>query len=437
LTHEWPTGADVWLPGGAAPHPGALFRNPALAATWQRILREAGPHGSREARIDRARAVWSQGFVADAIDRFFHAEPLLDASGERHLGLLTGHDMAQWQATYEDSVSHQFMGWTVHKTGPWGQGPVLLQALAILDGVGLSGDDLETAEGIHVVLEAMKLAFGDREAYYGDPHFVDVPLAHLLSPEYNAQRRAMIGQDASQAVTPGIVPGFEQQVAAALAQVRPARPSAGGLGVGEPTMMHLQPTIKPRDTVHLDVADRWGNMVSATPSGGWPQSSPTIPGLGFAMNTRAQMFWLEPGLPGTLAPGKRPRTTLTPTLAECGDRRLVCGTPGGDQQDQWQLQLLLRHLVGGLGLQRSIDMPLYHSLHFPASFYPRQALLGAAVLEESFGPEIIADLRRRGHDVQVAPAWSAGRLTAVGRDADGILSGAATPRLMQAYAVGR
>lgn len=437
LTHAWPSGSEVWLPGGEAPRAGALFRNPMLARTWKRILAEAGAQGSREAQIERARKAWSEGFVAEAIDRFFHAEPLMDASGERHFGLLSGDDMARWEATYEEPVRQDFMGWTIHKTGPWGQGPVLLQALAILEGTGVTGPDLEAAEGIHIVLEALKLAFADREAYYGDPDFVNVPLGHLLSDDYNADRRASIGDHASQEIAPGIVPGFEDQVAAAMKQVRPADPAAGGLGIGEPTMMHLAPTIKPGDTVHLDVVDRWGNMVSATPSGGWPQSSPTVPGLGFALNTRAQMFWLEEGLPGTLAPGKRPRTTLTPTLAHCGERRLICGTPGGDQQDQWQLQLLLRHLLGGMSLQRAIDLPLYHSVHFPSSFFPRQALPGVAVVEESFGEEIIAELRRRGHDVQVAPAWSAGRLTAIERNEDGILSGAATPRLMQAYAVGR
>ena len=438
LRHEWPSGMEVWLPGGTPPVAGALFRNPVLAATWKRILAEAGTSGSREARIERARRAWSQGFVAEAIDAFLRAEPLMDASGERHLGLLTGADMANWEASYEEPTKGDFNGWTICKTGPWGQGPVLLQALAILEAHGLRGADLQSAQGIHVVLEALKLAFADREAYYGDPDFVDVPLERLLSRDYATSRAAQIGGDASLELRPGTIPGFETQVARSLEMVRPSDPSAGGLGVGEPTMIHLKPTIKPGDTVHLDVADRWGNMVSATPSGGWPQSSPTVPGLGFALNTRAQMFWLEQGLPGSLQPGKRPRTTLTPTLAHFEGRpALVCGTPGGDQQDQWQLQLLLRRILAGSGLQAAIDQPLFHSVHFPSSFYPRQALPGVAVLEASWGEETIAALRERGHHVEVAPEWSAGRLTAIERDGDGILSGAATPRLMQAYAVGR
>lgn len=232
--------------------------------------------------------------------------------------------------------------------------------------------------------------------------------------------------------------GFEAQVEQSLRLLRAPENESGGLGVGEPTMMHLKPTLKPGDTVHFDVIDRHGNMVTATPSGGWPQSSPTIPELGFALNTRAQMFWLEPGLPGSLAPGKRPRTTLTPTLGMRDDgSQLICGTPGGDQQDQWQLIVLLRHIHQGLDLQQSIEAPLFHSVHFPASFFPRAAMLGTAVVEESCGDKLIAELRRRGHEVRVAPQWSAGRLTAATKGIDGILRAAATPRLMQAYAVGR
>jgi gamma-glutamyltranspeptidase/glutathione hydrolase len=434
---EWKSSAPIWLPGGEAPAPQSLFRNPTLAATWKRILDEAG-EGGREQQIDRALAAWYEGFVAEAIDRFCRAEPLMDSSGRHHRGLLTGQDMAGWRPTYEAPVTFDYHGWTVCKTQPWGQGPVLLQALSLLKGFDLSAMDPNGADFAHVVLEAAKLAFADREAYYGDPDFVDVPIETLLSDAYAAERRKLIGERASDEIRPGILPGFEDQVARALGMVKPAGDTAGGLGIGEPTMAHLKPTLKPGDTVHLDVIDRWGNMVSATPSGGWPQSSPTIPELGFALNTRAQMFWLEPGLPSSLAPGKRPRTTLTPTLAlHEGRPALICGTPGGDQQDQWQLALLLRRIHHGLGLQEAIDLPLFHTVHFPSSFYPREALPGVSVIEDSAGQAVIADLRARGHDLQVAPAWSAGRLTAAERRADGLLSAAATPRLMQAYAVGR
>lgn len=437
FTTEWPTSAPIWLPGGEAPVAGKLFRNPILAATYRRILTEAGD-GSREQQIERALGAWYEGFVAEAIGRFAQAQPLMDASGRRHKGFLTADDMAGWRPGYEAPTTFDYHGWTLCKTGPWGQGPVLLQALSLLKGFDVASLDPCGADFIHLVLEAAKLAFADREAYYGDPNFVDVPLEALLSEAYAAERRALIGEAASHEIRPGLLPGFADQAARALGMVRPASDVAGGLGVGEPTMAHLRPTIKPGDTVHLDVIDSEGNMVSATPSGGWPQSSPTIPELGFALNTRAQMFWLEEGLPGSLAPGKRPRTTLTPTLAlHEGRPTLVCGTPGGDQQDQWQLALLLRRIHHKLPLQQIIDQPLFHTAHFPSSFYPREALPGVSVIEESVGEKVIAELKRRGHDLQIAPAWSAGRLTAAERDAEGVLSAAATPRLMQAYAVGR
>jgi gamma-glutamyltranspeptidase/glutathione hydrolase len=434
---EWPTSAPIWLPNDAVPAAHQLFRNPTLAATWRRILQEAGA-GTREQQIERARAAWSSGFVAEAIDRFCRTQELMDASGQRHKGLLTGDDMARWQATYESPQTFRYGDWNLSKTGPWGQGPVLLQALSLLAGFDIANMPATEPEFVHVALEAIKLAFADREAYYGDPNFTQVPIDALLSESYAAERRKLIGESASHELRPGVLPGFETQVEKSLSMVRIASNENAGLGIGEPTMVHLKSTLRPGDTVHFDVIDRFGNIVSATPSGGWLQSSPTIPQLGFALNTRAQMFWLQPGLPGSLAPGKRPRTTLSPTLATRDDGlSLACGTPGGDQQDQWQLILLLRYIHQGLGLQQAIEAPAFHSVHFPGSFYPREALLGTAVLEESFGEKLIAELRRRGHKVKVAPEWSAGRLTAAARGTDGMLHAAATPRLMQAYAVGR
>lgn len=435
---EWTTSCDIWLPGGAPPEPNGLFANPVLAATYRRILDEAlSAGGDRVRQIEKARAAWSQGFVAESVDRFCRAAPLMDSSGERHCGLLTGEDMARWSARYEEPARYDYKGWTICKTGPWGQGPALLQALSLLSGFDLDALPADGPDFTHLVLEALTLAFADREAFYGDPDFIDVPLAQLLSEDYASRRRAEIASQASRQFRPGLLPGYEDRASQAQALVRIARPEArGGIGIGEPTMAHLRP--KPRDTTHLDVIDRHGNMVSATPSGGWPQSSPTIPELGFALNTRLQMFWLTRGLPSSLAPGKRPRTTLTPTLAfENGRPALVCGSPGGDQQDQWQLILLLRRIHHGMSLQAAIDAPMFHSLSFPSSFYPREAVLGACVLEEGHPPTTIDALRARGHDVTVAPAWSVGRLTASERGADGMMMAAASPRLMQAYAVGR
>ncbi len=433
---EWPTSYETWLPGGEAPKAGKLFRNPALAATWKRIVEEAESKSGREAQIDAARDAFYRGFVAEAMDGYLRTAEVMDASGEKHGGVLTGEDLAGWQASYDAPLTLDYQDWTVAKANSWTQGPVLLQSLALLKGFDISAMDPAGADFVHLVVEAMKLAYADREAYYGDPDFVKVPMEQLLSDAYNDERRKLIGDRASLEQRPGMVPGFEAQVRLGLEMQSSIDTSATGVGAGEPTMAHLSD--RKGDTVHIDVIDRHGNMVSATPSGGWLQSSPVIPGLGMPLNSRAQMFWLTPGLPSSLAPGKRPRTTLTPSLAlHKGRPSLAFGTPGGDQQDQWQLTFFLRHVHHGLNLQECIDAPLFHTMHFPSSFYPRAAAPGHIMVEENIGAEILADLEARGHIITAAPEWSVGRLTAAKKDEDGLLRAAATPRLMQAYAIGR
>ncbi len=403
---EWPTSAAIYLPGGDAPAPRANFRNEAVAATYGRIVREAEAAGSdREAQIERARHVWAQGFVAEAVDRFCRTEKVMDSSGRRNPGVLTGQDMAGWRATYDAPASVRYHGWEVFKAGFWSQGPLFLQALKILEGFDIAAMGPTSADYIHHVAEALKLAFADREAYYGDPDFVDVPAAMLLSDTYAAQRRKLIGREASHEQRPGAIPGFEEQVRRTLAGLRLAGGTKpGGATVGEPTLQSMMASARRGDTVHIDAIDAEGNMVAATPSGGWLQSSPVIPELGFPLNSRAQMFWLEEGLPGSLAPGKRPRTTLTPSLAfEDGEPRLAFGTPGGDQQEQWQLAFFLRRVHHGLNLQEAIDLPMFHTAHAPSSFYPREAKPGHLCVEENVGEETIAALAARGHQIERAP----------------------------------
>ncbi len=432
---EWPTSYATWMPGGSAPAPETLFRNPDLADTWERIVIEAESASGREAQIEAARRAFYQGFVAEAIDDWMRDTCVMDAAGGRRKGVLTGQDMAGWQATYEAPLSVDYEGWTVWKPGMWAQSPTMLQSLRILEGSGIADMDPNGADFVHWVTEAMKLSFADREAYYGDPAHTEIPTDTLLSRDYAAIRRAMIGKTASLEQRPGQIAGHDIWVREALKRAS-AEVVDTGVGAGEPTMAHLSE--KRGDTVHIDVIDRWGNMISATPSGGWLQSSPVVPGLGMPLNSRAQMFWLTEGLPTSLAPGRRPRTTLSPSIAgRDGKASLAFGTPGGDQQDQWQLMFFLRHVHGMTNLQAAIDAPLFHTAHFQGSFYPRATNPGHLMVEPAFGDAVIADLKARGHRVEVAEPWSVGRLTAASRDASGLMRAAATPRLMQAYAIGR
>jgi len=405
---DWTTSAEVYLP---LPEPGRLHTNPRLAETYRRLA--AAPDPLEE---------WYRGFVAEEIVGFQEHE-WLDSSGERHSGLLAEEDLRDWAATWEEPVSVDYHGYEVFKAGPWSQAPVFLQQLRLLEGFDLGGMAQAGAEWVHTITECAKLAFADREAWYGDPEFVDVPLAELLSREYAAERRSLVGGESSPDLRPGSPGDREPRLPSPVAQA-PVAP-----GVGEPTR---------GDTVHLDVVDRVGNMVSATPSGGWLFGAPVIPSLGFCLGTRAQMFWLEEGLPNSLEPGKRPRTTLSPTLAaRDGEPYLAIGTPGGDQQDQWTLQAFLAHVHHGLDLQAAIDAPEHHTEAFPESFYPRESRPRHVAVEERVGEETIEGLRERGHEVEVRDAWTLGRVTAVAREPGGILKSGANARGMQGYAVGR
>jgi gamma-glutamyltranspeptidase/glutathione hydrolase len=447
---EWTTSAEVYLPGGKAPRPGGLFRNPALAATWKRLLAEVAGAGDREAQIEAAREVWRTGFIAEALIRQAH-RPTMDTSGERHTGTLTAADLATWSASYEAPATYDWNGWTVCKAGPWSQGPVLLQQLALLP------PELPrhgSAEYVHLLVEGCKLAMADREAWYGDA--AEVPLDDLLSAEYNAARRELVGEKASHELRPGSPGGRTPRLCAQAHLVAPVEPGFDVMGIGEPTVAKSPTSPVPGepdvtadggtrgDTCHLDVVDRWGNMVAATPSGGWLQSNPVVPELGFPLGTRLQMTWLEDGLPNSLTPGRRPRTTLTPSIAlRDGVPVMAFGTPGGDQQDQWQLHFFLAvalrgEVRGGLDLQGAIDAPNWHNDSFPGSFYPRRMRPGSVTVESRMAPAVVEELRRRGHDVTIGDPWSEGRLCAVARDPEtGVLSAAANPRGMQGYAVGR
>ncbi|WP_315832665.1 gamma-glutamyltransferase family protein [Bradyrhizobium prioriisuperbiae] len=432
---HWPTSAAVYLPNGAVPEPGTLFTNTVLADTYARILEEAeSVGGDRVAQIERARKSWSQGFVAEAIDRFCRTQPVMDVSGAPHRGVLRGDDMARWQAHVEAPLTYDYGRYTVCKAGAWSQGPVMLQQLALLKGFDLDGLDPAGPDFIHLQTECAKLAYADRDTFYGDPDFSDVPMSVLLSDAYNNERRKLIStQTASLDYRPGSVEGFGAVVK--LRRAEEGRTAVGAMGAGEPTVGRMGEVNG--DTVHFDIIDRDGNMLSATPSGGWLQSSPVIPEIGFCLGSRAQMFWLEENHPAALAPGRRPRTTLSPTMAHRdGEPYLAWGSPGGDQQDQWITQFFLRHVHAGMNLQEAIDAPAWHSEHFPISFWPRTARPGVLVVESRVPKAATEELIRRGHIIETGPGWSEGRLTAASR-VGRRRRAAANPRGMQGYAAGR
>ncbi|KAA0969799.1 gamma-glutamyltransferase family protein [Aureimonas fodinaquatilis] len=445
-TH-WATSAAIYPGPGNMPRAGDLFRNPDIAATYSRIVGEAeSVRGDRAAQIDSARRAWYQGFVAEAIDGYYQSASVMDSSGHHNSGLLSGQDLASWTATYEDPATLDYHGHTIAKCGAWSQGPVLLQQLSILSKTSIADMAHGSAEFVHTVVESAKLAFADREAWYGDSAAQPLDLQAALSDDYAIQRRGMIGNTASLELRPGRIANAEPR----LPRTRLVQDSASTLkvaGVGEPTVAgDGSPTTDSHgtlrgDTCHIDVIDRWGNMVSATPSGGWFQASPVVPGLGFNITTRGQMFWLEPGLPSSIAPNRRPRTTLTPSMAlRDGQPYLAWGTPGGDQQDQWSLLFLLHHLHHGMNLQEAIDAPAFHSEHWSSSFWPREAAPNKLVMEGRFSPDTLNALRNMGHDVHVGGPWSEGRLSACTQELHGstrFLKAGANARGMQGYAAGR
>ena len=431
---EWPTSAALWLRDGG-PEPNGVYANPVLADTYERVVREAEAVSGREAQVDAARNAWYRGFVAEAIGRFAATTEAMDTSGRRHRGVITADDLARWSATIEAPLTLDYHGHTILKCGPWSQGPAMLQTMALMSGFDVASMDPVGADFIHHVIESMKLAFADREAFYGDPDFVDVPMATLLSPAYTDARRALIGANADNDFRPGSPDGRAPctDYAAAL---RRAQDLAAAMGSGEPTVSRLGAS--GGDTCHVDVIDKHGNMVSATPSAGWLQSSPTIPELGFCLGSRCQMFWLDESLPNGLQPGKRPRTTLSPSMVlREGRPWMSFGTPGGEQQDQWQSIMLLRMVHHGFNIQQAIDLPAFHSEHWISSFWPRGAKPGKVVIEGRYEAAVLADLTARGHAAEMGGEWSEGRLTGARREPDGTIRAGANPRGMQGYAVGR
>ncbi len=452
FAQHWPTSASVWLPGGKVPAPGSLFRLPALAATYERILETAQREGSgRTGVIDAAMRVWQQGFVARDIDHYYRTEAVRDTSGDRHTGLLRYEDMAAWRVVTEAPLTTDFGRYTVAKCGFWSQGPMFLQQLGMLRHAELEQHAPHTAGFVHRIAEAAKLALADRLAWYGIAPGADATAQQaLLSDAYARARWAQVDPlHASALLRAGAPGGAPPHLPDLDVAARTLRQADIRFGIGEPTFAALPPVaqwadreIFVGDTCHIDVIDRHGNMVAATPSGGWLSSSPVVPSLGFALNTRLQMTWMDEGLPNTVTPRVAPCTTLSPSLAlRDGEPYMAFGTPGGDQQDQWAVAFFLRHAVHGMNLQEAIDAPAWHVKHAPSSFWPRQTVLNTLAVESRFAPEQLDSLRAMGHQVQAGEPWSEGRMSACSRSTDAqgrlVLRAGANPRGMQGYAVGR
>jgi len=414
---KWPSSARAYLPDGRVPAAGEIYVQKDLAGMFRMLVdAEYGEQrrGRRKA-LSAARDAFYKGEIAERILAFITENSIPDSTGKRHGGLITKEDLRNYATRVEEPVSAPYRGHDVFKCGPWSQGPVFLQQLTILEGFDLASLGHNSPEYIHLLIETAKLAFADRETYYGDPDFVRVPLDILLSKAYAASRRALIDPDrASMELRPGDAPPY----------VPKERKGGSDIHKG--------------DTTHLDAADQWGNMISATPSGGWFRSSPVIEGLGFPLGTRMQMFYLDPDHANSLQPGKRPRTTLTPTIVlKDGRPFMALGTPGADQQDQWSLQFFLNCVDFAMNMQVAVDAPTFHTSHFPASFHPHSAQPGTMHVESRIPESTIAVLRGKGHTVKVGGEWSHGRVLGIRYDAgSGVLSGVATARLDTGYAMG-
>lgn len=434
---EWTQSGRIYLPGGQVPRPGARFRNPLLAATFERIVAEAqAGGGDREAEIERAITAFYSGFVADAIDAFTSKAEVLDATGQRHKGLVSGSDLAKWRPQLESPVTLELGDYLVAKASTWSQGPVLLQQLALLSGFDLPTMRPDSADYIHAVTECAKLAFADREAWYGDPDHVDVPLKQLLSEEYAAQRRALVTGTAADALVPGAIGSRTSWIPEPEPDMYPPGSADWLVQIhrGLPTVL-LESAAR-ADTCPVVVADQYGNLVAAVPSGGYLKGSPAVPGLGFQLGTRGQSMWICDGHPNSVAPGKRPRTTLSPTITlRDGSPYLAFGTPGGDRQDQWPLLFFLSVTQFGMDIQAAVEELSFHSDQVPSSFTPRDSRPNVLVMESQCDPGTVAELRRRGHIVDLVPEYSLGKVCAVAVDRDrDVLRATASPRGRQAYA---
>ncbi len=423
MRSEWPSSARVFLPGGKLPQVGDLLVQKDLAQTFKRMVEaeEGASADGRAAGLKAASDLFYKGEIAAEMVDFQKNFKCTDANGFTSSGLLEIEDFAAFRPVIEEPAHTSYRGVEVYKVGFWSQGPVLLQSLNLIEGYDVRSLGHNTAPYLHLLAEAMKLAFADREWYYADPDFVGVPERGLLSKEYAAERRKLIDlKTPSLKLRPGNPYPFQNEQVAHAAI---------------PDEVLFRPD--PPGTTGTRVADAAGNVFSATPSGGWYSTSPIVEGLGFVLGTRAQSFYLDETRANSLQPGKRPRTTLTPTLAmKDGKPFMAWGTPGGDAQDQVNLQFLLNVVEFGMDIQSALDAPLMQILDFPPSFFPREIHPGVMRVESRMPSETVAGLSAMGHTAQPAGDWAIGDATALMIDTErGVLYGAAGPRRDKSYAL--
>lgn len=385
IFEPWPTSARLFLPGGQVPKPGDMFSQPDLARTLRTIVkaeRDAAPRG-RHAALTAARDYFYKGPIARRISEFCAA----------NAGLLRAGDFAAFHAKVEEPAHCSYRGYEIYKTGFWAQGPVMLEMLNVLEGYDLRAMKHNSADYIHTLTETMKLGFADRDLYYGDPDFVRVPAAQLVSKDYGAVRRTLIdGKRAS----------IEQRAGDPINKKPLLVGAPHSALIGQSTVPEAE---RANDTTCVNVVDKDGNLFSATPSGAW---LPTVVAgdTGVMLGQRMQSFLLEEGHANVLQPGKRPRVTLSPTLVtKDGVPFMVLSTPGGDNQDQSLLQVLLNILEFGMNVQEAVEAPRFQTQQLVSSFDDHRINPGILNLEDRIPKQIGDDLSSRGHKIEMQSSW--------------------------------
>jgi gamma-glutamyltranspeptidase/glutathione hydrolase len=406
---QWPDAKRVFLPNGAVPKVGDVFVQSDLARTLRAIVtaEKRNTNRGRHAALMAARDFFYRGPVGKRIGDYM----------QTHGGLLAASDLAGWHAKVGEPAKGEYRGYQIYKTGFWAQGPMMIEVLNLLEGYDLKKMGQNSPEYIHTVTEALKLGFADRDRFYGDPNFVKIPTQELLAKNYAALRRSLIdGHKASLAQRPGDPNNM-----------KPLLASATTISQNTAPVPEIE---KANDTTCVNVIDKDGNMFSATPSGAWLPA--VVAGdTGVLMGQRLQSASTDPNSPNVVAPGKRPRITLTPTLIlKDGQPYMILSTPGGDNQDQALLQVLLNVIEFGMNAQEAVEAPRFDTQHYISSFDNHEFLPGVLNVESRIPADVISKLGSRGHKLKIQSAWGTGSSpTVIIYDAkSGVISGGADPR---------